>query len=270
MKAPSGTLIKRTNKAELFRLPDGSIVKHYITPDGSARVQYDQRSLLTLQSAFGIQQHQGWIYRVVKPLWFSVERALVCMDLVPGRTISELPKAHWRESEYQAGVWLALYHNRLLDDEFLGPLYTDFTVHNVLVDTEQKSVTAIDPGMNWSRHGSGYEDIIKHLHSIIVGLIMRQRASLLTLHCFLKGYAHTTRHRPRCWAYYRSLLREACRQQRDYAKYSKLRWVFFPLVMLSLSPLYLAYVPVCLYWGQASRERTNRRHTPAAATTGQS
>jgi hypothetical protein len=242
----SATLIKRTNKAELHRLPDGSILKRYVTPNGPLRARHDRRSLDQLQLAFGRVDRHGWTYSVVRSLWADIDNAMVCMEMAPGQVISEQPASELCRAEYHAGVWLALYHERMLDGALHGRLYTDFTVHNVLIDWTKRSVTAIDPGMGFPRFGTAYEDIVKHIHSVVVGLVLRRRGPLASITSFLKGYTTTTTRKLQWWPYYRGLSREFVRQLRDYQNSSWPRFLLYPLVMLLLCPIYLGLVPARL------------------------
>ena len=76
-------LITRTNKAEFFRLADGSLLKQYL-PDKKPveKVRQDQRSLQYLEHTFGEVYHEGWVYRTVKLLELAVDQREVRLEFV--------------------------------------------------------------------------------------------------------------------------------------------------------------------------------------------
>lgn len=246
-----GKLIKRTNKAELLRLPDGSLLKRYFTKNAVDRVMHDQRGLLYIQENFGEVYYKGWSYRIVKPFWVSTDGKSFCMEFVPGCELSELPKSRMKESEYHCGVWMALYHNKVLNGNTEGLIYTDFCVHNIFLDFEQKRVTAIDPGMTWGRSGYAYEDLVIHIYSVLVVLVLRRKAPFSAIISFLKGYALVKKAKLNLVIYYKSLYRDLRRQFLKYATKSYyVKCLLFLLLVGFLLPFYLLFIPGYLFLKQ--------------------
>lgn len=243
-----GKLIKRTNKGELLRLPDGSLLKRYFTKNAVDRVMHDQRGLLYIQENFGEVYYKGWLYRIVKPLWVFTDGKSFCMEFVPGCVLSELPKSQMKKSEYHCGVWMALYHNKVLNGNREGFIYTDFCVHNIILDFEQKRVTAIDPGMTWGRSGYAYEDLVIHIYSVLVVLVVRRKTPFSAIISFLKGYALVRKAKLNLFIYYKSLYRELRRQFLAYATKSYyVKCLFFLLLVGFLLPFYLLFIPGYLF-----------------------
>ena len=255
-----GKLITRTNKAELLRLPDGSLLKRYFTKNAVDRVRHDQRSLQYIQEHFGEVYYEAWLYRAVKPLWVSPDGTALCLEFVPGCELAELPKSRMKEAEYHCGVWLALYHNRILDGNTEGLIHTDFTVHNIILDFEQKRVTAIDPGMTWGRLGFAYEDLLIHIYSMLVVLVGRRKAPFSAIIACLKGYALVKETKLDLAIYYRSLFRELRRQVRKYAtEGGYVKRLVFLLLVVFLSPLFLFFIPGYLYAEQRPANMVTER-----------
>lgn len=256
-----GKLITRTNKAELLRLPDGSLLKRYFTQNAVDRVMHDQRGLLYIQENFGEVYYKGWLYGSVKPLWVSIDGTSLCMEFVPGCELAELPKSRMKEAEYHCGVWMALYHNKVLNGNREGLIHTDFCAHNIIFDFEQKRVTAIDPGMTWGRSGYAYEDLWIHIYSVLVVLVVRRKAPFSAIISCLKGYALVKEAKLDLVNYYKSLFRDLRRQFLKYvSKADYVKCLFLLLLLVFLSPFYLLFIPGYLFFKQrqtkSSPERT--------------
>lgn len=242
-----GKLIKRTNKAELLRLPDGSILKRYFTNNAVDRVMQDQRSLQYIHENFGQVCYNGWGYRVVKPLWVSTDRKSLCLEFVSGYVLSEIPRSKAKEAEYHCGVWMALYHNKVLDGNIEGLIYTDFGVHNIIIDFDQKRVTAIDPGAIWGRSAYVYEDLIIHVYSVLVVLVAKRRAPFSAVISFLAGYTSVNKAKLNLYIYFKSLCREFRRRLSEYAAESLGNCLQFLLLTGFLLPFFVFFVPGHLY-----------------------
>ena len=237
-------LIARTNKAEVIRRSDSEVVKRYFTENAPARAEQDRLSLQSINRLFGCVHRDGWQYRIVQLLWFDIQQGVVCMELVPGSVLAELPKDQLSAAEFHAGAWLALYHNKMLSDKPDGLIYTDFTIHNLLVSLEQKTVVAIDPGMAWQHiTGCGYEDVIKHIHSALVGLIVKKAVSPAILGSFLSGYESALSEPRSMKFYYRGLRREMWRLLCDYRNKSLFKCFVFIMSLMALLPLYMVCLP---------------------------
>ena len=252
-------LITRTNKAELFRLADGSLIKQYLPNRQPAeKVHQDQLSLQQLERSFGKVRRGGWRYRTVKLLDSAVDRQEVRLEFVSGTPLSEIARSKMNDAEFRCGVWLAVYHNKLLGGRHDGLIYWDFNVHNVIIDFDRRSVVAIDPGMSWGRHGFASQDLVRHMHSAVVTLVVRRRSSLPAVICFLKGYARTTNRPVHLRSYYQGLAREVRRQFYQYSRKSYLKCALYPLLLIAMSGFYLWFVPGYLLlkdW-----RRTRNRH----------
>ncbi len=68
-------LIKRTNKAELYRLSDGTMLKQYTAEKNVMTIiMQDQYSLLSIEQYFGEVHYEGWLYSAVKFVRLVPER----------------------------------------------------------------------------------------------------------------------------------------------------------------------------------------------------
>jgi hypothetical protein len=141
------------------------------------------------------------------------------------------------------GVWLAAYHNRLLGEADEGLIFTDMGVHNFFVDLAGKVVTGFDPGNNWGNVGNRYQDVIQHVYSLLVVLLLRRRGSLRAIKSFLHGYASASGMRMPVKAYATALRREARRQWTAYGSKSKRKQLAFAAGSVLLVPLFAIHVP---------------------------
>ena len=128
-----GTLIARTDKADLYRLPGDRVLKRYFTKNAVERVMQDHYSMSHINGAFAETRHDGWSYRPVKLLWLSLDRRAICMELAFGHEVLSVPGSRLNDAEYHCGIWLAHYHNAVLNGKSRGLIYTDLGVHNVLI-----------------------------------------------------------------------------------------------------------------------------------------
>ena len=241
-------LIKRTNKAELYRLSDGSVLKQYTDKKNAVTtIMQDQYSLLSIQQRFGEVHHEGWLYGVVKFLRLLTERQAICMEFVPGCLLLEMPKSKMNAAEYHCGVWLALYHNKVFNEGTKGLFYTDFTVNNIILDFEQKSVIALDPGWAWGQVGYIYQDLVRHILSILLTLVVRRKAPFSTILSFLRGYVSVTKVKLNLVHYYKALYRELSDQVYYHATRSHVKLLLFLLITSALSLFYLFFIPGYLF-----------------------
>ena len=249
-------LLTRTNKAEFFRLADGSLLKQYLPNRKPVdKVLQDQRSLQYLEKHFGEVYYEGWVYRTVKLLEMEVEQRTVRLEFVPGDVLSEVSKSKMKEAEYRCGIWLALYHNKVLGGLLDGLIYWDFNVHNVIVDFERRTVVAIDPGMSWGRKGYAYQDLVRHMHSALVTLVVKRKSPVLAVVSFLKGYALATQAKPNLASYYKGLWREIRRQFYLYARKSYVKLMLYPFVLGMTCAFYFCFVPGYLLLKDCERSR---------------
>lgn len=242
-----GTLITRTDKADLYRLPGDRVLKRYFTSNAVERVKQDQYSMSHINGAFAEARHDGWSYRPVKLLWLSLDRRSICMELASGQKVLSVPSSRLNDAEYHCGIWLAHYHNAVLNGKSRGLIYTDLGVHNVLIDFDRKSVTAIDPGMRWGETGYAYEDLVQHVDSLLTVMVLKRKAPFSAIISFLKGYSEASKAKPSLRVYYKGLVRELVRQTRDYATKSRLKCAAFVVIVIGLFPLYVFVMPVALF-----------------------
>jgi hypothetical protein len=88
-----GVLIARSRRAELFRQPDGSVLKRYATDNAQARVRHDQRSIPYLSEHFGDVVFEGWSYRTAKLLASDADAGTIRMEYIPGQPLFAFPRA---------------------------------------------------------------------------------------------------------------------------------------------------------------------------------
>ncbi len=242
-------LIKRTNKADLYRLSDGSVLKQYTAEKNAmTTIKQDQYSLLSIEQYFGEVHYKGWLYSAVKFLHLVPEREAICMEFVPGCALSEIPKSKINKAEYHCGIWLALYHNKVLNGSTKGLVYTDFTVNNIILNFEGQSVIALDPGWAWGRVDYIYRDLIRHILSILLTLVVRRKASFSTILSFLRGYVSVTKVKLNLVHYYKGLYLEMYQRGNYFAARSKVKFLSFLLITSVLSLFYLIFVPGYLFF----------------------
>ena len=238
------TLIKRTNKADLYRLADGSVLKQYTSDEnGLTTIQHDQFSLLSIEEYFGEVHYDGWLYSAVKFLYLVPEREAICMEYVPGTTCVDLPKSKINEAEFHCGIWLSLYHNKVLNGDTKGFVFTDFTVNNIIINFEKQSVIALDPGWAWGQTRYMYRDLIRHILSIFLTLVVKRKASFSTILSFMKGYGSVNKTKFNVLHYYKGLYQELALRGNYFAARSKMKFVSFLLITVLLLLFYLIFIP---------------------------
>ena len=259
-------LITRNEKSEVTVI-DNVVVKRYLqhfspsdednykSKDAKCRASWEQNALQVLHEKFGINKFNGWTYRAVQLLGVGADGESLSLEYVKGQTIAGMDKKDIGLAEYHAGVWLALYHQKMVISKYQAVLYTDYTGYNILVDFENQAVVVIDPGMVWGRHGIYYEDVIFHIHSIMAHGFKKKQNPFQAVQQFLKGY--TALNPPlSIVCYYKALIRELKRhdevvglQAEKLASGScftiSKRWAYrvFTIILL---PFYFAYLPTYL------------------------
>lgn len=237
---------KRTRKAELYRLSNGLLLKRYFTKKALQKACQDQRSLRYLNQHFGQVTYRGWLYRIVRYVGMSPDRKASCMEYVTGCVLAAIPKSKMKEAEFHCGIWLALYHNKVLKGNTDGLIFTDLNAHNIILDFEKNCVTAIDPGETWGRIGSIYEDLIKHINSALF-LMVRRKAPPLAIIEFLSGYVSVNEAKLSLLSYYKGLCQELTRQFVAHTARSYSRSLLYLSSIVVLSFFYLFFVPVYLF-----------------------
>lgn len=244
-------LIAHTDKAELYRLSDGSVLKRYITKNATERVKHDAYALTYIAEHFGEVQYEGWTYRTVKLLRVANTGKAIYMEDVPGQALSELPKSQMNLAEYHCGIWIALYHSKVLKNNLHGLIFTDYIPHNIMVDVEGKSVTVIDPGMLWGKTGTIYEDLLLHIQSGLTVLLPYNKTSPMAFVYFLRGYKHGSSIPFNILTYVKGVHREIRARSAHYLRISTPQFIAFVLVTIALYPFYLFVIPALLANGKS-------------------
>lgn len=240
-------MLIRTDKAELYMMSESTLLKQYRTENARARVEQDVNSLEYLNRHFGEIGFRGWRYSIVRLLSKTEDEEGIVMEFVEGRTLSSVSRAEANQAEYQCGLWMALYHNKMIPGGHEGLVYTDLNVHNVMIDSGRKTVTVLDPGMTWGRIGITYEDLIKHVNSTLFVLVLRGRFPVSSISYFLKGYCCAAVSKFRFRTYYRGLFSELRRELEDHSRRSLVRGALFGTSVVLLSPLYVLIVPFYMH-----------------------
>jgi hypothetical protein len=237
-------IIARTHQAIVYEDVDGSVAKQYHTIDAAKRVIEDQRSLGHLWEALGTDRDtEVWRYTVVRPVRADPSSGTIWLERAPGQAVFALAPNALLDAEYHVGIWLAAYHNRLLGEADEGLIFADTNVHNILVEVAGKVVTGLDPGSHWGDLGNRYEDLIRHVYSLVVALLLRRRLPLRAVRSFLDGYASATETRMNARAYVTALGAEVRRLWTHYGSKSKPKRLAFAAGSILLVPLFTIYVP---------------------------
>jgi hypothetical protein len=257
-------IIARTNKATVYLDVGGSVAKQYHTIDAAERVIEDQRSLGHLSEALAnVRDAEGWRYAVVRPLRSDPSSGTIWLERAPGQAVFTLAPNEVADAEYRVGVWLAAYHDHLLGETDEGLIFSDVSVHNIFVDLAGKAVTAFDPGSNWGDAGNRYQDVVQHVYSLLVALLLRRRRPLRPIRSFLHGYASATPRRMAARAYVTALGRETHRQWTQYGLKSKPKQLAFAAASILLVPFFAVYVPGVLARAMGSGGAAAAEHRAA-------
>lgn len=249
-------LIAHTDKAEVYRLSDGSVLKRYLTRNAPERVKHDTHALTYIENHFGEVQFEGWTYRTVRILRVAKTGRAIYMEDVPGKALSDLPRSEMNLAEYHCGIWIALYHQNMLSHQRKGFIFTDYIPHNIIVDMKGRSVTAIDPGMLWGEQGNMYEDLLLHIQSGLTTLVARNKASPLIFRHFLRGYLQVGASKFDLQSYLEGVYREIRSRARHYLRISTFKFIEFAIVTTLLLPLYLIVIPAYFVLHERSANKT--------------
>lgn len=237
-----GRLIITTNKSEVT-ISNGEVIKRYLTADFRDRVDQDQQALSFLNENLTPTTWNDWTIRTARPLWVAIDRSRYAMEYARGRVLAELSPHELVEGELLYGYWVADYRAKLLDRDGYGPIFTDASLHNAVIDFERRKLIVIDPGSFWGRKGYVYEEIVQHLYSILGTCVRNKRNPLTFIRSFVSGYSrfgHSFNMRHYLLSFFREIRAKTAsfrhRQSRSEV------WLFL-LSVVVFSPVYLIYVP---------------------------
>jgi hypothetical protein len=236
-------LINRNKKSEIILLSEGYVLKKYLTDDAEERILQDQSSLLLLMDKFDHIIYDGWEVRTLKLFWVGTDQKSIGLEYVKGSTIANLPENDLYIAERLYGIWLGHYELSVMGDSEYGPLYTDLSLHNAIMDYENKQFVVIDPGKHFGRMGYIYEDMIQHSYSIFVHCIRHYLNPFRYLNQFIDSF-HSTRSKnfkiPR---YYFSIFRDT--KSRLILRMKKPRSLISYIGgLLLVCPIYFIYIPL--------------------------
>lgn len=181
----SRRLLTTTNKATIWLNADGTVTKEYLDRE-RARAEYC--NLRELEALVGRGRTLGrWHYRSVKVLGHDEAAARVHMEFVRGQLLPEL-LTNDRSLGRHMGTWLGLFHQISAVGEKGIRLYSDVSVHNFLIDAPRRTITALDPGLDFGRVGSREVDAMVGVSSLLnmaFRLLTRPRRLVRP---FLDGY----------------------------------------------------------------------------------
>lgn len=97
--------------------------------------------------------------------------------------------AHNDQYYHLAGRWLSSFHASSCNDKVGSVfLFGDYVASHLYIDTENKEITVIDPGMNFGNEGKIEEDVSR----FIVGLLQTRDVNIAKLNArllkFIEGY----------------------------------------------------------------------------------
>jgi hypothetical protein len=242
-------IIILNNKCKVIALDNDTVVKQYHTLDARKRVLKDVESLSYLTQKFGNIYKNGWLIRTVKLLSISDDGKSIKMEHLKGKPVAELPTPAVIEAEYLYGVWVGHYQKRMMDEDGRGKLYTDLSLYNALVDTQKKSFIVIDPGGQFGRIGSIYEDIILHFYSLFVWCFKKYQNPFQYIKSFIKGYSSVSDKKLSIISYYSSFFRQNYLIGRSLSSKPK-HFFLFIFGTIFLLPIYLFYIPIELIWSR--------------------
>lgn len=178
-------LLTATNKARIWLNADGTVTKEYFDRERARGEHRNLRELETLVD--GGRTVDGWLYRSVKVLGHDEATARVHMEFVQGELLSVL-LANDRSLGRHMGTWLGLFHQLSTVGGKRTRLYSDVSVHNFLVDAPRRTITALDPGLDFGRVDSREVDAVMGVSSLLnmaFHLLTRPRRLVRP---FLDGY----------------------------------------------------------------------------------
>lgn len=102
---------------------------------------------------------EGWIIQSPGILNADQVNKSLLLEFLSGNTLDFLIKNKNMIPWFQIGEALAVFHSRSKVGENFVYLYADIGVGNIMVDSGNKSISFIDPGVNFGRKGQALSDV---------------------------------------------------------------------------------------------------------------
>ncbi len=174
----------RNNKCEITFRPDNTVKKRFFK---KKRNQQHFDILREIHDLFPSATYGGWSYKTVKPLYFDQNDNAVVMEYVEGQNLGELFITK-PDLCLNAGLWLALFHQNSTQNHNELVCFGDFHRNNLLVNTEKREITAIDPNKLSTEKNQKEYDIYSMIFSLAVGSFKSIKMPNKYVKLFLQGY----------------------------------------------------------------------------------
>ena len=174
----------RNNKCEITFCSDNTVKKRFYQKE---RNKQNFEILKEVHDLFPLATHRGWSYKTVKPLYFDQNDNSIVMEYIDGQNLGDIYIAK-PELCQNAGVWLALFHQSTTKTDGGRVVFGDFHRHNLLVNAENREITAIDPKKPGFELNQKEYDIYSMVFSLVVGAIKNNRLPNKYVKLFLNGY----------------------------------------------------------------------------------
>lgn len=243
-RGASARRVLSTTKSEVV-VHEECVVKRYRTADSRDRIAQDQESLTRLCEEVPPLVIGRWRACTVRPLWVALDGHSFGMERVRGSLLAELDSATLRQAEFLYGAWVAHFHQHMHGDQARGPLFTDVSLHNAILDDTTCRLVILDPGKQFGRNGSIYEDVVQHILTVGVMCLKRFSSPFPYVREFLAGY-RTGNRTFSFGEYARGLARAHLHAAVGLARTRPVRLPVLVMTALALMPLYVAYVPAVL------------------------
>ncbi len=172
-----------TNKAKVTFTNNATVEKEFFVAN---RGKKEYINLRNLHNMYPAQLYREWYYKTVKPLSYNEKKSVMTMELASGEVFATLLKRK-PQVTYYTGIWFGLFHNKCR--EFKNYMkYIDYNRTNIFIDYSNKTITAIDPGMEYGKETSVEEALILNICGLVIGGVKSRISPKRLIKLFLKGY----------------------------------------------------------------------------------
>lgn len=146
-----------------------------------------EKQLLS-QNIFSTQLDKKSGYRLTFVKIISFENSFYVMEKINGVSLNNLIKSSPADF-YYAGLWLKSFHDQNRQKDGNSRLFGDANPHHFIINKDEKSISAIDPGRAFGKIDNIYVDLARFtVDTLKTVRIIRKKHYLTAIHSLLGGY----------------------------------------------------------------------------------
>jgi hypothetical protein len=146
-----------------------------------------EKQLLS-QNIFSSQLDKKSGYRLNFVKIISFENSFYVMEKINGVSLYNLIKSSPADF-YYAGLWLKSFHDQNRQNNDISRLFGDSNPHHFIINKDEKSISAIDPGRAFGKIDNIYVDLARFtVDTLKMVRIIRKKHYLTAIHSLFRGY----------------------------------------------------------------------------------